>query len=79
MGTVDSYDSRLDDTDAGENRSRTVSKGYSFIVNSKEYRGFGRGFAVNRTSLRTQKKLLNEEKTMLQTKTHISKLFVQFY
>jgi len=28
MGTVDSYDSRLDDTDAGPNRSRTVSKGF---------------------------------------------------
>lgn len=40
MGTVDSYDSRLDDTDAGQNRSRTVSKGYWFLVNGKEYRGY---------------------------------------
>ncbi len=40
MGTVDSYDSRLDDTNAGENRSRTVSKGYSFSVGGKEYRGY---------------------------------------
>ncbi len=40
MGTVDSYDSRLDNTDAGANRSRTVSKGYYFTVNSREYRGY---------------------------------------
>lgn len=40
MGTVHSYDSRLDDTNAGENRSRTVSKGYSFSVDGKEYRGY---------------------------------------
>ncbi len=40
MGTVDSYDARLDDTDAGENRSRTISKGYYFSVNGKEYRGY---------------------------------------
>lgn len=40
MGTVDSYDSRLDDTNAGENRSRTVSKGYSFSVGGKEYKGY---------------------------------------
>ncbi|NLV70285.1 MAG: zinc ribbon domain-containing protein, partial [Clostridiales bacterium] len=40
MGTVDSYDSRLDDTDAEPNRSRTVSKGYWFLVNGKEYRGY---------------------------------------
>jgi hypothetical protein len=40
MGTVDSYDSRLDNTNAGENRSRTVSKGYWFMANSKEYRGY---------------------------------------
>ena len=39
MGTVDSYDSRLDDTDAAQNRSRTVSKGYWFMANGKEYRG----------------------------------------
>ncbi|MGI6297967.1 MAG: zinc ribbon domain-containing protein [Saccharofermentanales bacterium] len=40
MGTVDSYQSRLDDTDAGQNRSRTISKGYWFMVNGKEYRGY---------------------------------------
>lgn len=40
MGTVDSYDSRLDDTKAEQNRSRTVSKGYWFIANGKEYRGY---------------------------------------
>jgi hypothetical protein len=40
MGTVDSYDSRLDDTNGGENRSRTVSKGYYFSVDGKEYRGY---------------------------------------
>lgn len=28
-------------------------------------RGFGRGFAVNQTSSKTQKELLNEQKTML--------------
>jgi len=40
MGTIDSYDSRLDNTNAGENRSRTVSKGYYFNVNGKEYKGY---------------------------------------
>ena len=40
MGTVDSYDSRRDDTTAQENRSRTVSKGYWFLINGKEYRGY---------------------------------------
>jgi hypothetical protein len=40
MGTVVSYDSRLDDSKAGPNRSRTVSKGYWFLVNGKEYRGY---------------------------------------
>ena len=40
MGTVDSYDSRLNDSNAGENRSRTISKGYFFSVNGKEYRGY---------------------------------------
>jgi ribosomal protein L40E len=39
MGTVDSYQARLDDTNAGQNRSRTVSKGYWFMANGKEYRG----------------------------------------
>jgi len=40
MGTVDSYDSRRDDTTAQENRSRTISKGYWFVVSGKEYRGY---------------------------------------
>jgi len=40
MGTVDSYDSRRDDMTAQENRSRTVSKGYWFLVNGNEYRGY---------------------------------------
>ena len=40
MGKVDSYDSRRDDMTAQENRSRTVSKGYWFLVNGKEYRGY---------------------------------------
>ena len=39
MGTVDSYQARLDDTDAGQNRSRTIFKGYWFVANGKEYRG----------------------------------------
>lgn len=39
-GTVDSYDSRLDDMKAEANRSRTVSKGYYFTVEGKEYRGY---------------------------------------
>jgi hypothetical protein len=40
MGTVDSYQARLDDTDAGQNRSRSISKGYWFVANGKEYRGY---------------------------------------
>lgn len=40
MGTVDSYDARLDETRAEQNRSRTVSKGYWFMANGKEYRGY---------------------------------------
>ena len=40
MGTVDSYQARLDDTNAGPNRSRTVSKGYWFMANGKKYRGY---------------------------------------
>ena len=40
MGTVDSYDSRRDDTTAQENRFRTISKGYWFMANGKEYRGY---------------------------------------
>jgi hypothetical protein len=39
MGTVDSYHNRLDDSAADVNRSRTVSKGYWFMANGKEYRG----------------------------------------
>ncbi len=40
MGTVDSYQARLDDTKAEQNRSRTVSKGYWFVANGKEYHGY---------------------------------------
>src|SRR5690554_6555224 len=40
MGTVDSYQSRLDDTNATQNRSRTISKGYWFVANGKEYHGY---------------------------------------
>lgn len=40
MGIVDSYSNRRDDTRAEENRSRTVSKGYSFIAKGKVYRGY---------------------------------------
>ena len=40
MGTVDSYHNRLDDSAADVNRSRTISKGYWFLVNGKEYRGY---------------------------------------
>ncbi|WP_227870747.1 zinc ribbon domain-containing protein [Orrella marina] len=40
VGTIDSYESRLDNRNAGENRSRTVSKGYHFTVNGKGYRGY---------------------------------------
>jgi len=40
IGTVDSYQARLDDTDAGQNRSRTISKGYYFTVAGKEYQGY---------------------------------------
>lgn len=39
-GTVDSYDSRLDDKNTGANRSRTISKGYYFMVKGKEYKGY---------------------------------------
>lgn len=34
-------------------------------------RGFGRGFAVNQTSSKTQKELLNEQKTMLQNRLEV--------
>ena len=40
VGAVTSYDSRLDDRNAEANRSRTVSKGYRFNVNGKEYKGY---------------------------------------
>jgi hypothetical protein len=40
MGTVDSYGLRVDDRRAEPNRSRTISKGYWFLVNGKEYRGY---------------------------------------
>jgi hypothetical protein len=34
-------------------------------------RGFGRGFAFNQTSPKTQKELLNEQKTMLQNRLEV--------
>jgi len=34
-------------------------------------RGFGRGFAINQTSSKTQKELLNEQKTMLQDRLEV--------
>ena len=34
-------------------------------------RGFGRGFAVNQTSSKTQKELLNEQKAMLQDRLEV--------
>ena len=37
---MDSYQSRLDDTKAEPNRSRTVSKGFGLWPNGKEYRGY---------------------------------------
>ena len=40
VGTINSYESRLDNQNAGENRSRTVSKGYHFTVNGKGYNGY---------------------------------------
>jgi ribosomal protein L40E len=40
MGTVDSYGSRLDDSKAEPNRSRTITKGYWFIADGKQYRGY---------------------------------------
>ena len=40
MGTVDIYSSRLDDSRAKLNRSRTITKGYWFMANGKEYRGY---------------------------------------
>lgn len=40
MGTVDRYGVRVNDIHAEPNRSNTVSKGYYFMVNGKEYRGY---------------------------------------
>jgi hypothetical protein len=40
MGTVDIYSSRVNDSRAGQNQSRTVTKGYWFMANGKEYRGY---------------------------------------
>jgi hypothetical protein len=34
-------------------------------------RGFGRGFAFNQTSSKTQKELMNEQKTMLQNRLEV--------
>jgi hypothetical protein len=34
-------------------------------------RGFGRGFEINQTSSKTEKELLNEQKTMLQDRIEI--------
>lgn len=40
MGTVDSYHVRIDEIRSESNQSRTVSKGYYFFVDNKEYRGY---------------------------------------
>jgi hypothetical protein len=40
MGTVDSYQAAWMIVPQGQNRSRTVSKGYWFVANGKEYRGY---------------------------------------
>lgn len=40
MGKVDSYNSQLDETRSEQNKSRTVSKGYYFFVDGKEYKGY---------------------------------------
>ncbi len=39
-GVLDSYDSRRDDGNAGQNQSRTISKSYHFSVDGKEYSGW---------------------------------------
>lgn len=39
VGTLTSYQSRLDDRSASTNRSRTVTKGYRFSVGGQEYHG----------------------------------------
>ena len=40
MGTIDIYGSRVDNSEGDPNRSRTITKGYWFIANGKEYRGY---------------------------------------
>jgi len=40
LGTVDNYSTRIESTKAEGNRSRTVFKGYWFLVDGKEYRGY---------------------------------------
>ncbi|NLC41008.1 MAG: hypothetical protein GX763_08850 [Clostridiaceae bacterium] len=40
LGTIDSYHSRMDSSFTDVNRSRTVSKSYSFMAKGKEYRGY---------------------------------------
>ena len=39
MGTLNSYDTYLYESNASANRSRTVVKGYRFNVRGKEYKG----------------------------------------
>lgn len=38
IGTVDSYQARLDEIRSEQNKSRTISKGYYFFVDGKEYK-----------------------------------------
>ncbi|NLW54849.1 MAG: hypothetical protein GXY99_08245 [Clostridiaceae bacterium] len=40
LGTVDCYHSRRDSSFTDVNRSRTISKSYSFMANGKKYRGY---------------------------------------
>ena len=40
VGTVDSYNSRLDEIRSEQNRSRTISKAYYFFVGRKEYTAY---------------------------------------
>ena len=40
LGTVDRYSTRIESTKAEANRYRTVFKGYWFLVDDKEYRGY---------------------------------------
>ncbi|MDI9441897.1 MAG: hypothetical protein QM392_07215 [Bacillota bacterium] len=39
IGTLTSYSNRIDDTRAPSNESRTVTKGYRFSVDGREYKG----------------------------------------